>query len=67
MIKAFAVKRNNQIVINSIFETKRGAMINGLVSQWGIPVLDTWSDEIIENLFNQLDATVVEIDITESV
>lgn len=48
-MKAFAVydQMLNKIELNTVFETERGAMVNGLVTIYNIPVTRDWTENRI--------------------
>ena len=50
---AFAIIHNDQIDINTVYKTERGAMVNALVTIGRVMVYDDWTDELIKRTFDQ--------------
>lgn len=53
MATGFAVCYQGEIVVATVSETKRAAMVNWLVARDGFVITNSWTDKMIEALFTQ--------------
>lgn len=69
--RGFAVRSNDELLVNTVSNTRRATIVNWLVTERGLLVHVGWSDEEIEmawQLQRQTDGvlpTVVEVEIRE--
>lgn len=65
MIRGFAVNSKGKILVHTVSSTERSAKVNWLGTNGGCRVLDSWTEEMIDSMFERLrgERELVEVEI----